>query len=70
MDKIGLEFIDLYRIFQKELKVEHDRVDDLPSSQNRTITTEDRIETTVNALLKVIEANNKQLKADLLRQRE
>ena len=64
MDKIGLEFIDLYRIFQKEIKVEHDRVDDLSS---RPVTIDERLETTVNALLRVIEANNKQIKADLHR---
>ena len=66
MGKIGFEFIDLYRIFQRELQVEHERVNDLPSSQNQPVTIDERIETTVNALLKVIEANNKQIKADLL----
>jgi hypothetical protein len=63
--KIGLEFIDLYRVFQRELQVEHDRVNDLPSSQNQPVPIDERIETTVNAILKVIEANNKQIKADL-----
>jgi hypothetical protein len=65
MDKIGLEFIDLYRIFQKEIKVEHDRMDDLPNRKNQSVTIDERIETTINALLRVIEANNKQIKADL-----
>jgi len=67
MDKIGLEFIDLYRIFQKEIKVAHDRMDDLPNRNNQSVTIDERIETTVNALLRVIEANNKQIKVDLLR---
>jgi hypothetical protein len=70
LDKIGLEFIDLYKLFQRALKVEHDRIDDLQTLPNRAITIDERIETTVNAILKVIEANNKQIRADLSRQKE
>jgi len=70
MDKIGLEFIDLYRIFEKEVQIERDRADNIPSSQGKPVTPEERIEVTTIALLKVIEANNKAIKADLLYRKE
>lgn len=64
-DKIGLEFIDLYRLFKTELNAEQDRIDDLPGTQNKKLTDVERIEANVNALLKVIDANNKQILKDL-----
>jgi hypothetical protein len=66
-DKIGLEFIDLYRIFKQEIKVEHDRIDDRQTYDNMPVSIDERLETTVNALLKVIEANNKKITTDLSR---